>query len=49
MMAAIYCVRNVLEGTELDPWMINTEEEYAEDGTVKKTFEERLIPTLKRG
>jgi len=45
MMAAIYCVRNVLEGTELDPWMINTEEEYAEDGTVKKTFEERLIPT----
>jgi protoporphyrinogen oxidase len=37
MMAAIYCVRNALEGAGLDPWMINTEEEYAEEGMVKKT------------
>ena len=45
MMAAIYCVRNVLEGAGLDPWTINTEEEYAEEGTMKKTFDERLVPT----
>ena len=45
MMAAIYCVRNVIEGAGLDPWIINTEEEYAEEGLVKKTFDERLAPT----
>ena len=45
MMAAIYCVRNVFEGGTLDPWMINTEEEYAEEGELKKKFEERLVPT----
>ena len=45
MMAAIYCVRNAREGSNLDPWAINTEEEYAEEGAAKKTFEERLVPT----
>jgi protoporphyrinogen oxidase len=45
MMAALYCVRNVLEGAKLDPWMINTKEEYAEERGVKKKFEERLVPT----
>ena len=45
MMAAIYCVRNVMEGAGLDPWMINTEEEYIEEGLIKKTFDERLVPT----
>ncbi len=44
MMAAIYCVRNVVEGSSLDPWGINTEEEYAEEGGAKKEFEERLVP-----
>ena len=45
MMAALYCVRNVLEDAKLDAWMINTQEEYAEEGAVKKQFEERLVPT----
>jgi len=45
MIAAIYCVWNVMEGAGLDPWMINTEEEYIEEGLIKKTFDERLVPT----
>jgi len=44
MMAAIYCVRNVFEGAGLDPWMINTEQEYAEEGVAKKNFDERQVP-----
>jgi protoporphyrinogen oxidase len=44
MMAALYAVRNVREGTDLDPWVINTEEEYAEEGESKKTFPDRAVP-----
>jgi protoporphyrinogen oxidase len=44
MMAALYSVQNVREGTDLDPWAINTSEEYAEEGEAKKTFADRAVP-----
>ncbi|PON13509.1 FAD-dependent oxidoreductase [Candidatus Entotheonella serta] len=44
MMAAILSVRNMREHTEFDVWSINTDEEYAEEGTAHQDVERRLVP-----
>jgi hypothetical protein len=44
MMSATLNVRNALEGTRFDPWSVNAEEEYAEEGEARKEIEERLVP-----
>ncbi len=44
MMTATYGVRNATEEARLDPWSINTEDEYAEEGAGKREIEERLVP-----
>ncbi|MFO0984512.1 MAG: FAD-dependent oxidoreductase, partial [Planctomycetota bacterium] len=44
MMSAMFAVRNALEGTRLDVWSVNTEQEYAEEGSVAQVIEERLVP-----
>jgi hypothetical protein len=37
-------VRNALEGTRFDPWSVNAEQEYAEEGEVRQETEDRLVP-----
>ncbi|MGQ0552856.1 MAG: NAD(P)/FAD-dependent oxidoreductase [Planctomycetota bacterium] len=44
MMSATLNVRNALEGTHFDPWAVNTEQEYAEEGEAAREIEERLVP-----
>ncbi len=44
MMSAVINVRNATEGTALDPWSVNTEQEYAEEGEARPEIEERLVP-----
>jgi protoporphyrinogen oxidase len=44
MMSATLNVRNALEGTRFDPWSVNTEQEYAEEGEAPGEIEERLVP-----
>jgi protoporphyrinogen oxidase len=44
MMTATLGVRNATEGTRFDPWSVNTEAEYAEEGEGKAEIEERLVP-----
>ena len=44
MMSATLNVRNATEGTSFDPWSVNTEQEYAEEGEVRAEIEERLVP-----
>ena len=44
MMSATLNVRNALEGTRFDPWSVNAEQEYAEEGEARAEIEERLVP-----
>jgi protoporphyrinogen oxidase len=44
MMSATLNVRNATEGTAFDPWSVNTEQEYAEEGEAPAEIEERLVP-----
>lgn len=48
MMSATLGVRNALEGTALDPWDVNTDHEYAEEGEADGRIEERLVPRARR-
>lgn len=44
MMMAILAVRNMSQGNLFDVWAINTDEEYAEEGSGQKDIEQRLVP-----
>ncbi len=45
MMTATLAVRGAVEGlADADPWAVNTEQEYAEEGDARRDIEERLVP-----
>lgn len=44
MMTALLAVENVLDGTDHDPWAVNTDEEYAETSSGRPGTGARLVP-----